>query len=99
MKLFGKKVNDVVHANEDRRIKVLGTCCRKCNTLHNNTMQALQQLNIEEQVAYIGDYATIAGYGVMSTPALVVDEKVILVGRSAEVEELKVLLAKEFINE
>ncbi|MDO4615394.1 MAG: thioredoxin family protein [Lachnospiraceae bacterium] len=72
-------------------IKVLGGGCAKCHELEANTKTALAELGIEEPVELITDFAVIATYGVMSTPALVVDNKVVSYGKvlkPAEVAEL-----------
>lgn len=71
-------------------IKVLGSGCAKCNQLEKATKEALQELGMDTTVEHVTDFSEIAAYGVMSTPALVVDEKVISYG--------KVLKAKEIIK-
>ncbi len=72
-------------------IKVLGSGCKNCHTLHENTKSAVASMGIDAQVEYVTDMAKIAGYGVMSMPALVVNEKVVSMGRvlnSADIEKL-----------
>ena len=72
-------------------IKILGSGCKKCITLSENTQAALANLGREAQVTKVTDFAEIAAHGVMSTPALVVDDKVVSVGKvltTAEVEKL-----------
>jgi small redox-active disulfide protein 2 len=75
------------------QIKVLGAGCANCHTLEDRTNQALTQLGAGGSVELITDYAQIAAYGVMATPALVVDEQVVLSGRVPEVPELVSILA------
>ena len=75
------------------QIKVLGAGCANCHTLGNRATQALGQLGAEGTVEMITDYARIARYGVMNTPALVIDEKVVFAGRVPEVPELVSLFA------
>ena len=75
------------------QVKVLGAGCANCHTLEARAAEALSRLGAIGEVEMVTDYATIAGYGVMSTPALVVDEKVVLVGRVPEVSELTSILA------
>lgn len=70
-------------------IKVLGSGCAKCQKLEENTKKAVEELGIEAVVEKVGDVKTILSYGVMKTPALVVDEKVKIMGRVATVEEIK----------
>lgn len=62
-------------------IKVLGPGCANCVTLERVTRQAVADLGIDATIEKVTDYATIAGYGVMSTPALVLDEQVVVSGR------------------
>ena len=62
-------------------IKVLGPGCRNCITLERVTREAVDSLGIDATIEKVTDYAAIAGYGVMSTPGLVVDGEVVLYGR------------------
>lgn len=75
------------------QVKVLGAGCGNCHTLEARTKEALGRLGIEGSVEMVTDYPTIAGYGVMNTPALVVDERVIMSGRVPAVDEIETLLA------
>ena len=75
MNLFKKQVEG--NETSSASIKVLGSGCAKCNQLEKATVEALQQLNMDTTIDHVKDYARIAMYGVMSTPALVVDEKVV----------------------
>lgn len=75
-------------------VKILGGGCAKCNKLEENTKIALNELRIEYQLIHVKDFAEIAKLGVMTTPALVLDEKVVLSGRVATTEEIKKLLQK-----
>jgi small redox-active disulfide protein 2 len=72
-------------------IKVLGPGCANCRTLERATLEAVDALGLDATIEKITDYPTIAAYGIMSTPALVVDEKVITSGRvptSTQIREL-----------
>lgn len=71
-----------------KNVKVLGGGCKKCHTLENNTREALTELGISIEVELITDFAVIATYGVMSTPALVIDEKVVSYGKVLKKEEI-----------
>lgn len=68
--------------------------CAKCNKLTANTEQALKTLGMEMPVDHVTDFAQIAAYGVMSTPALVVDGKVVSSGRVLKPEEIIAALKK-----
>lgn len=72
----------------EARIKILGSGCKKCETLEKNTQLALDELNIDLPIVHITDFGEIASYGVMSTPAIVVDEKVISYGKVLSKKEL-----------
>ena len=73
-------------------IKILGPGCANCRNLERATREALDQLGLDATVEKVEDYAAIAGYGVMSTPGLVVDEKVVASGRVPKSAEIKLLL-------
>lgn len=73
-------------------IKILGPGCNNCKNLERATREALDQLGLDATVEKVTDYPTIAGYGVMSTPGLVVDEKVVVSGRVPRTAEIKMLL-------
>ncbi len=75
-------------------ILVLGPGCMNCVTLEKRVRTAVQELNLDAEVFKVSDYAKIAEYGVMKTPAMVIDEKVIFYGKVPSVEELKVYLTK-----
>ncbi|SDU08374.1 small redox-active disulfide protein 2 [Pseudomonas pohangensis] len=74
-------------------IKILGSGCKKCMTLTENTQAALANLGREAQVVKVTDFAEIAAHGVMSTPALAIDDKVVSVGKVLSSEEIEKLLA------
>ncbi len=72
-------------------IKILGSGCANCVNLERVTREAVTAMGIEAKIEKVTDFAAIMGYGVMSTPGLVVDEKVVMTGRvptSAKVREL-----------
>ncbi|OIO19390.1 MAG: hypothetical protein AUJ37_02795 [Candidatus Magasanikbacteria bacterium CG1_02_41_34] len=73
-------------------IKILGTGCPNCITLEHNTRQAVAELQLDAVIDKITDIESIMGYGVMSTPALVVNEEVQSAGRVSDVEEIKIML-------
>lgn len=77
--------------NKISSVKILGSGCAKCNSLEEETKIALKRLNIDVEVEHVTDFAKIATYGVMSTPAIVVNEKVLVYGKvlkSAEIIKL-----------
>lgn len=74
-------------------IKILGTGCPNCKRLEAQTRRALERLGVQADVEKVEDIADIMAYGVMRTPALVVDERVVLSGRVPSVSEVATLLA------
>ncbi len=74
-------------------IKILGGGCANCKKLLENTELALAELGLEASIEEVKDINTIIDYGVMKTPALVVDEKVRSSGRVLGTEEIKKILA------
>jgi len=75
-------------------IKVLGTGCARCKSLDKITRKAVEELNLDATVEKIEDIQKIMKYAVMRTPALVINEKVVLSGQVPKVSELKELLTK-----
>jgi small redox-active disulfide protein 2 len=73
-------------------IKILGPGCTNCKNLERATRAALQQMGLEATVEKVEDYPTILGYGVMATPGLVVDDKVLVSGRVPKPAEITQLL-------
>ncbi|MCX6154957.1 MAG: thioredoxin family protein [Candidatus Kapabacteria bacterium] len=75
-------------------ILILGPGCMNCVTLEKRARTAVRELNINAEIFKISDYAKIAEYGVMKTPAMVIDEKVIFYGKVPSVDELKEYITK-----
>jgi len=70
-------------------IKVLGPGCKKCNTLSEATTKAVEELSIDANITKVDDMIKILSYGVMSTPALVINEKVVISGKVPSIPEIK----------
>jgi small redox-active disulfide protein 2 len=73
-------------------IKVLGSGCARCKSLENLTRQAVAELQLDATIDKVEDFQKIMEYAVMRTPALVIDEKVVLSGQVPGISELKDLL-------
>jgi small redox-active disulfide protein 2 len=78
-----------------KTIKILGTGCPNCKTTEEIVNKAISELNIQANVEKVEDIMDIMKYDVMSTPAVVIDEKVMIKGRVPSVDEIKALLSKE----
>ncbi len=74
-------------------VKILGPGCKNCQNLETRTREALDQLGLDADVEKVTDYAAIAGYGVMKTPGLVVDDAVVVSGRVPAVDEIAAMLS------
>ena len=73
-------------------IKVLGGGCCKCENLLGAVKEAVAEKGIEAEIEYITDMAKIMEYGIMSTPALMFDNKVVSMGRVLKAKEVEKLL-------
>ena len=79
---------------EGSGVKILGSGCKKCNELEANTVEALKQLGMDTAVDHVTDFSQIAAYGVMSTPALVIDGKVVSYGKVLKTAEAVEIIKK-----
>ena len=75
-------------------IKVLGSGCARCNALEASVKEALKELGMDTVIEHVTDFSQIAAYGVMSTPALVVDGKVVSFGKVLTKDEVIAILKK-----
>ncbi len=104
MALFGKKKEktekcccgecDAASMKEAAGIKVLGTGCAKCSRLETSVGKALEQLGINEKAEHVTDFSEIASYGVMTTPALVIDGKVVSYGKELDANQVVEIIKK-----
>ena len=76
-----------------KTLLILGTGCAKCNQLAAATKQAAEESGIDYQLEKVTDFTRFADYGVMFTPALVVDGEVKVAGKVPSIDDLKKLLA------
>jgi small redox-active disulfide protein 2 len=80
--------------SEIKNVKVLGGGCRRCEELLDNTNKALSTMGISPEVEYITDMEKVMSYGIMSMPALVVNDKVASMGKVMKPSEIEKLLGK-----
>lgn len=71
------------------KIKILGTGCSSCRKLEEHVREAVKEMGIDAEIEKVEDMMAIMAYGVMQTPALVVDEKVKIMGRVPSTEDIK----------
>ncbi len=74
-------------------IKVLGSGCKNCDRLEAVAREAVERLGFDATIEHVRDFADIMSYGVMTTPALVVDEQVKLAGRVPSVDDVVKILS------
>lgn len=77
---------------KDTGIKILGSGCKKCNELEKAVRIAVNELNLDIKIEHISDYSQIASYGIITTPALVYNGKVVAYGKVLSVSEIKEIL-------
>ena len=75
-------------------IKVLGSGCASCHALYENTKEAVQKMGLAVEVEYVTDLQKVMEYGAMSMPALVVNEKVVSMGKVLKTNDVEKLLHK-----
>lgn len=74
------------------KLEILGSGCKKCQQLEANAKEALKTLNLEAEVLHVADTMEIVKRGVMSTPALVVNNKVVSQGKVLSASQIQPLL-------
>lgn len=87
-------VNAEAAKNAGASVKVLGMGCAKCEALEAATREALGKLGMDTAIDHVTEFSQIAAYGVMTTPALVVDGKVVSFGKVLGTDEVMRLLRK-----
>lgn len=83
----GEKVSEEISS-----IKVLGSGCKNCHILKANVDEALKELGMDISAEYVTDMEKIMSYNILSTPALVINEKVVSTGRVLSVKEIKEII-------
>ena len=73
-------------------VKVLGAGCKSCHELYENTKEAVKNKGLDVEVEYVTDMEKVMAYGAMSMPVLVVNEKVVSVGRVLKASEVEKFL-------
>lgn len=79
-------------------IKVLGPGCMNCQTLEKRTKEAVRRLNVEAEIEKVTDTNQITAYGIMITPGLIVNDKIVIQGKVPTVEQIQEILKKQQSN-
>ena len=77
-----------------KSIKILGPGCAKCQSTYQNVLSALEETDIQADVEKVEDIEEMMEYNILSTPALVINDKIFVKGRVAQVKEIK-----DFLND
>ncbi len=93
MALFGKKEEKGTEGGIGS-VKVLGAGCKSCHEQYENAKKAVQSMGLSVEVEYITDMQKVMEYGVMSMPAIVVNEKVAAMGKVLKAADVEKLLRK-----
>ena len=75
-------------------VKILGSGCKSCHELYENVQKAVNNRGLSIEVEYVTDMEKVVGYGVMSMPALVVNEKVVSMGKVLKADDVENLFHK-----
>lgn len=87
----GDDCNEILQDTNEKNgltIKILGSGCKNCVTLTENVKLALEEMKLEANIVKVTDFAEITGYGIMTTPAMVVNEKVVSYGKVLKPKEV-----------
>ena len=79
---------------QGKGIKILGSGCKKCVALEETIQNAVHEMNIDISIEHVSDFAKIASYGVMTTPAFVLNGKVVSYGKILSIDEVKSILSQ-----
>lgn len=76
------------------KIQVAGPRCKKCHETEKNVREACKQLNLDADISHVSDIKEIARFGVIFTPAVIVDGRIVISGKLPSVEELKKIFSE-----
>ena len=84
--------SDILHRMA-KEIKILGAGCDKCNRLYETTVEAVRSIGLDAEVSKVSDISEIIAFGVMTTPAMVINGHAVVTGRVPSLDEIKTLIA------
>jgi len=76
------------------KIEIAGPGCARCNSLEQNVIEAVTELGIEATISKLKDFKEYTRYGILMTPALVIDGKVVVTGKVPSVDDLKKIISE-----
>ena len=88
MSLFKKKKRETLSTENVDDIKVLGAGCENCHRMYENAKEAVKAKGLDIDVEYVTDLQKVTSYGVMTLPALVINEKVVSAGKVLKKDDI-----------
>jgi small redox-active disulfide protein 2 len=76
-------------------IKILGIGCQRCKILEKSVREAVEEMNIQANITKVQDIVEILDYGILKTPGLVIDDKVVSSGHLLSVSQVKAILSRQ----
>ncbi len=80
------------------KIRILGMGCSNCKQLHDSTLKIIDKLKIKCDVEYVTDIQKIASFGIMQTPALMINNKIVIAGLIPDLKELEKIITQNLNN-
>lgn len=93
-KIFNTTENSCMCGENRCTIKVLGAGCKSCHKQYENVQKAVENIHLNAEIQYITDMKIVMSYGVMSMPAIVINEKVATMGEVLSINQVEELLKK-----
>jgi len=85
----------VIHGGIIMKIEIFGTGCAKCKRLEKHVQKAVKELKIRADIKKVEDITEIMNRGVMMTPALAIDGKIVFAGKTSDIDEIKELIKRK----
>lgn len=85
----------MIHGGIIMKIEIFGTGCAKCKRLEKHVQKAVKELKIRADIKKVEDITEIMNRGVMMTPALAIDGKIVFAGKTSDIDEIKELIKRK----